>query len=350
MKKYKKILISLFAPLSISSIITSAKCQPNSTSQDQQFDQWTNKLNSEVYTNLVAPSIKSAKKLIYKPSDFYASLDGKSGAELRNELFRIQKEHRNNTKTYAHLYNTYYDAFIDRYYENDGTLLDLYGENPNGKDPFTFDKKNHEGRAAHNNSPYVLRHKGKNNNSKSREGQIYNREHIIPQSWFGKQEPMRNDAHFVWPSDKLVNEKHANYPYGTVKNISYKSKNGTKIGSSLEDNGPVTEVINEFKGDLARAIFYFTLTYQDQDIRMTDQARRFFDDDNQIKTTYLKTLLTWSDKDPLTQFDLDRNNYTFKHQKNRNPFLDYPELIKVVFEYDNNYVFKNKGLLTRFEF
>ncbi|TQC54136.1 ribonuclease [Mycoplasmopsis mucosicanis] len=318
----------------------------------------------ETFNNLVAKSIKNAKKLVYQPSDYYKNLEGKSGEDLIGALFNVQESHRDSTGSYAHLFNTYYDAFIDKYYENDGTILDIYSENPSGKDPYNFSKSDKEGNdesylTTKYRLDYLLKKKKKhkkpgnhNKNENNGEGSKYNREHIIPQSWFSRKTPMRHDAHHVWPTDKYVNAKHSNLPFGTVKNATFTSKNGTKVGVSVEDGNEVTEVINEFKGDLARAILYFVFTYRDKDLTANGVSKRFFErknNTNSIKTPFLKTMLLWSSKDPLTLFDIDRNNAIFKHQHNRNPFIDYPELIDVVFKNNKTYVFKNKGILIGFE-
>ncbi|MDI3351666.1 endonuclease [Mycoplasmopsis arginini] len=268
-------------------------------------------------------------KIEYDSSDdFYSSLDGLSGDRLREQLFTIQKNNRGKTGSYDDLHRTYRDAFVDKYYENDGTVLDLYTEIIGGKDKYTFEF-------------------GKYRYQGNSEGQGMNREHIIAQSWFRKQAPMRNDAHHVWPSDKKVNAIHGNFPYGETKNGRIVSSNGSKLGAGVEDNQQVFEVIDEFKGDIARVFFYFVLTYGDKNINNNHSSNRVFIRQNgkyTINSSYLKTYLKWNKMDGISQFDIDRNNGIYKHQHNRNPFTDYPELIKVIFENDNNYVFQNKGI------
>ncbi|QSF13663.1 endonuclease [Mycoplasma sp. Mirounga ES2805-ORL] len=279
----------------------------------------------DVYSNLVAPSIKTAKEIKYESSDFYDSLEGKSGTALIRALRELQAKYRNNTGGYNDLYKTYEDSFVDRYYENNNQLLCIYAEVPSGKDPYE----------------YNFSQKG----GSGREGNGWNREHIIAQSWFGKAAPMRNDAHHVWPTDATVNGKHGNFPYGNVKTIDYKSQNGTIVGTGYEDGQEVVEVINEFKGDVARAHLYFALTYYDKSLTGTSGPRFFekVNGINTIKEPFLKTMLEWAKYDPITQFDLDRNNGIYKHQHNRNPFSDYPELIDVVFGNNTSYVFHNHG-------
>jgi hypothetical protein len=45
----------------------------------------------------------------------------------------------------------------------------------------------------------------------------------------------------------------------------------------------------------------------------------------------LATLLTWNQTDPRDDFEMNRNNYIYTWQVNRNPFIDYPNLADYVF-------------------
>ncbi|TPI03098.1 endonuclease [Mycoplasma struthionis] len=340
MKKNKLWITSLF--LSASAVIAPAaiamSCNKNNdstkTNNNSNNTQGTNPgstnttdTNNSEATNLL-PKASSSENLVYNNQDsYYASLEGLKGDQLRNQLFTLQKNSTGSIPDYNYLYTTYRDAFVDKYYEKDGSVLDIYSEKI-GKDPQTYTWKSRGSSA-----------KG--------EGDGINREHIIPQSWFDKQSPMRNDAHHVWPTDIFVNKEHSNYPYGIVKADNFVSKNGTKVGNGEEDNGLVTEPADLFKGDVARAILYFTDTYQDKNLEATNESRRLYKRVNNretIKDSFKQTYLKWNKEDPVDQFDLDRNNGIYKHQRNRNPFIDYPELVDVVFNNNNDYVFHNKGI------
>jgi hypothetical protein len=72
---------------------------------------------------------------------------------------------------------------VDNFYENDGTVLDMYSENQT--EPILIIIQ----QGLHNDVVTILR-KG-----------CYNREHIIPQSTFGSAAPMVSDAHFITPTD-----------------------------------------------------------------------------------------------------------------------------------------------------
>jgi hypothetical protein len=42
-------------------------------------------------------------------------------------------------------------------------------------------------------------------------------------------------------------------------------------------------------------------------------------------------LLVWNHSDPKDDFEMNRNNYIYTWQMNRNPFIDYPLLVDYIF-------------------
>ena len=57
-------------------------------------------------------------------------------------------------------------------------------------------------------------------------GTGWNKEHTVPQSWFGKASPMVSDAHHVFPTDIRMNSCRSNYPYGENNASKYCSSYG----------------------------------------------------------------------------------------------------------------------------
>ena len=168
--------------------------------------------------------------------------------------------------------------------------------------------------------------------SYSGEGDMFNREHSIPQSWFNKSNPMVCDVHHIYPTDGYVNNRRSNYPYGEVGKATYTSKNGSKLGSSSFSgySGTVFEPIDEYKGDFARTYFYFATRYQG--VATSGAGQNVFRNSYPYLTTYAINLFTkWSQMDPVSQKEIDRNNACYAFQGNRNPFIDKPSYIAKIF-------------------
>ncbi len=245
------------------------------------------------------------------PSGYYSTATG-TGYTLKTQLYNIIKGHTDNG--YAGLYTTYQTSDVDNFYENDGTVLDMYSENPSGTDPYNY-------------STGTTQRCG----TYSVEGDCYNREHIIPQSVFSEQSPMVADAHFITPTDGKVNGMRSNYPHGNVSSATYTSQNGSKLGSSAVSgySGTVFEPINEFKGDIARMYFYFATRYENT---VAGYSYAMFNGtSNQVFTTaFLNMLLAWHAQDPVSAREIARNNAVYARQNNRNPYIDHPEYVNQI--------------------
>jgi endonuclease I len=245
------------------------------------------------------------------PTGYYNTATG-TGYTLKTQLYNIIKGHTDNG--YAGLYTTYQTSDVDNFYENDGTVLDMYSENPSGTDPYTY-------------TTGTTQRCG----SYSVEGDCYNREHIIPQSVFNEQSPMVSDAHFITPTDGKVNGIRSNYPHGTVSSATYTSQNGSKLGSSAVSgySGTVFEPVNAFKGDIARMYFYFATRYENT---VSGYSFPMFDGSaNKVFTTaFLNVLLAWHAQDPVSAREIARNNAIYTRQNNRNPYIDHPEYVNQI--------------------
>jgi endonuclease I/chitodextrinase len=245
------------------------------------------------------------------PAGYYNSATG-TGYTLKTQLFNKIKGHTNNT--YAGLWITYSTSDRDLFYENDNSILDIYSERPTTSDPYVYQ---------YNTSQcgvYVA------------EGSCYNREHIIPQSIFGSASPMYEDAHFVIPADGYVNGMRSNHPHGNVATATWTSQNGSKRGTSavVGYTGTVFEPLNEFKGDIARIYFYFATRYENLVASYTSYPM-FNGTSNQVfATPFLNMLITWHNQDPVSAREITRNNAIYLRQNNRNPFIDHPEYVGLI--------------------
>ncbi|WP_299385502.1 endonuclease [uncultured Lacinutrix sp.] len=262
------------------------------------------------------------------PADYYDSANGLIGFTLKTELRDITAN-GHTARTYDQLYDGsgvsgsqgYVDTHSDvnvssgNVYENDGTVLDMYSENPLGTDPYNFTHNVDEG------------------GNQNAEGDCYNREHIVPQSSFNSAFPMQSDIHHVIPTDCRVNNFRSSYPFANVANATWTSLNGSKRGpsSAAGYSGVVFEPIDEFKGDIARALLYFATRYENT-INGYTSFDMFNGSNDQVFFPWaIDTLLDWHNNvDPVDQRERDRNNAAFNFQGNANPFVDHPEYADLI--------------------
>lgn len=253
------------------------------------------------------------------PTGYYVTTQGLTGYALKTELYNIIKGH--NSQGYSAIWSFYDSASRDKYFENDNSILDRYSEKPAGQDSFNY--------VAVTNQCGTYRS----------EGDCYNREHSFPKSWFGgKIEPMNSDVHHIFATDGYVNSKRSNFPFGDVGSATYTSSNGSKLGtasSSLNYSGTVFEPIDEFKGDFARAYFYMATRYENVigswQNNTTYSNAVLNGTSNQVFENWAVTMLVnWHNSDPVSQLELDRNQAAFEHQGNRNPFVDHPEFVEMI--------------------
>lgn len=268
----------------------------------------------KIKTLLIVGLLFSAANIFAQiPTGYYDGTAGLTGAALKTKLSQIITN-GHQTKSYDNLYNGYPSTDTDNYYEKDGSVLDIYSENPSGKDP------------------YVYQHGSKQCGSYKVEGDCYNREHVFPQGYFNSASPMVSDIHHIVPTDGKVNGYRSNFPFGKVGSANFVSENGSKRGTSASPNysGTVFEPIDEFKGDIARMILYFATRYE-------SKLSTFSDNDILTNTAFpgvedweLAVLKEWHTNDPVSQREIDRNNAAYTYQGNRNPFIDHPEYVALI--------------------
>jgi endonuclease I/chitodextrinase len=247
------------------------------------------------------------------PTGYYNSANGLTGANLKTALSTIITNGHQD-KGYSGLWTGYKTTDIDKNYENDGSILDIYSEKPTGTDPYKY-------------TP-VTNQCG----TYSVEGNCYNREHIVPQSLFNEASPMVSDIHFIRATDGKVNGMRSNYPFGKVGTATFTSQNGSKLGNSTSSgySGIVFEPIDEFKGDVARMIFYFVTRYQSKLSTFTTGNMLGSSTYPGLQTWELNVLLAWHNQDPVSQAEINRNNASYTFQGNRNPFIDNPSYVDAI--------------------
>ena len=241
-----------------------------------------------------------------EPAGYYNSAAGLEGAAMQQALHNIIDGH--NAISYSALWNAYEDT--DK--KPNGKVWDMYSDVPGGTPPYQFT---------------FFSDQCGNYNS---EGDCYNREHSFPRSWFGGTvAPMNTDLFQVYPTDGYVNGKRGNYPYGEVGTASWTSLNGCKLGSCITPgySGVVFEPIDAYKGDFARTYFYMATRYLGEDNNWPGSPMV---NGAQPKAWALQMLHTWHLDDPVSDKEVARNNAVYAIQQNRNPYIDHPEFVEIV--------------------
>ena len=234
------------------------------------------------------------------PSGYYNNANGKTGEELKTALHDIIKGHH--VVSYGGLINAF--AYTDC--KPNGKIWDIYSD---------YEYSLSTGLCG----------------EYEQEGDCWNREHTWPQSWFNQSTTPRSDLFHVYPTDGFVNAQRGNYPFGEVNNPTYTSGNGSKLGPCVTQgySGKVFEPVDEYKGDIARSYFYMSVRYSGED---DDWGTSGMTNKADIKPWAMTMLLRWSDEDPVSQKEIDRNNAVYGYQNNRNPFIDHPEYARMIWD------------------
>ncbi len=153
----------------------------------------------------------------------------------------------------------------------------------------------------------------------------WNREHTFPRSrggfndidaddfadginlfWTTKADSTRHansDAHALRAADASENSSRGNQHYG-----QYTGPSGTQ---------------GSFRGDVARSVLFLAVRYNGLDI-----VDGFPNVTGQLGD--LATLLDWHRNDPPDDYEMNRNNVVYTWQRNRNPFIDQPDLVEYI--------------------
>jgi endonuclease I len=137
--------------------------------------------------------------------------------------------------------------------------------------------------------------------SNSYSPQTFNTEHIYPQSRLSAADAV-TDMHHLRVADSGINSKRLNYPFTEGS------------GEAGLINGNSWYPGDEWKGDVARMVLYLNIRYGET-----------FN-----KVGNLDLFLKWNVEDPVSVFEIQRNNVIETGQGNRNPFIDNPYLATLI--------------------
>ena len=243
------------------------------------------------------------------PAGYYASLEGLSGAALKQALQDIIA---NPSVVRLHSYADMWDIIrvADTNPLNSGQIWDMYLEIPMSK---------------------IDQQQGSSIVGK------WNREHIFPQSrggfvvangdyadgigfWNNTSAASTvdgvSDAHHIRAENGQENSSRNNKNYGTVNS-------STVYAGSVGTQG-------SWRGDVARACFYMAVRFNGLNVLNGDPSESVGANPSG-NIGDLAALLAWNVSDGRDDFEMNRNNYVYTWQQNRNPFIDYPLLADYIF-------------------
>lgn len=145
---------------------------------------------------------------------------------------------------------------------------------------------------------------------------LINCEHTWPQSRFNPRHSIdlqKTDLHHLYPVNSRANSSRGNISFGDVVEnqsttlCSTSSRGLTALGTIA------FEPPDQHKGNVARAIFYFSVRYN-----------------TSLPPEEEQTLRAWHHADPIDEQEQWRNEQIYDIQGNRNPFIDDDQLVSLI--------------------
>lgn len=285
------------------------------------------------------------------PTGYYDAAAGLNCQSLKDALSNIITNGQISL-IYGQLDNTQI-PIVDTIRSDDGTtsiIWDIYSNNKTGPEPYVFNSTQAPvGGFCGSTTPTMA-------------GVCWNKEHTFPKSWFqnGSTFPLPTyaDLFIVRPVDLVLNSKRTSYPYATVSSPTYQFPTPgmfavypmppnpvlDKLGAS---NAPGVTIPTAFepndnvKGDIARGYFYILTRYQNDlsswvSLNTGKGIEYVVDGANSLypsfKIPYLQMLYNWHINDPVDAKEINRNNLIYSQQNNRNPYVDFPQYVNLVWQ------------------
>ena len=166
-----------------------------------------------------------------------------------------------------------------------------------------------------------------------------NIEHSFPKSWWGgAKNQAYEDLYNLMPCESSINSTKSNYPMGKV--VSGDKGNGwTKVGKGT-DGEWYWEPADPWKGDFARGYMYMATAYQDYNWSGNQALQILQQGAYPTLQKWAYTLyIQWAKADKPDALEIKRNNEVAKIQGNRNPYVDFPNLMEYVWGDSTNIAF-----------
>lgn len=177
----------------------------------------------------------------------------------------------------------------------------------------------------------------------------YDREHSWPKSlgFSSESSPAYRDCHHLFAAYPSYNSSRSNNPYGECDGGTAKpTELNVGRGGEGEGNERCSDVWETWigrRGDVARAMFYMDVRYEgdapaEPDLQLIDDVWLIGESSASAWRTrsvaymgVLSVLLEWHREDPVDDQERRRNSVVYLFQRNRNPFVDHPEWVEIVF-------------------
>jgi len=248
------------------------------------------------------------------PTGYYNSLEGKKGAALKTELHNIICQDTTHYLGYGSGKGNTWEGFYytDRDLSNN-SVIDMYSAN------IRFYPDPNPGFTAFGSTIEI--------------------EHSVPKSWWGcditHPDCPAKDLNHLYPADGSTNMSKNDNPLGVVSGTATTDNGVSKIGPAVYDGytGNVFEPANQFKGDFARSYFYMATAYEHYARKWDTSKPENMMQNNTYPVFKLwaqTLLLQWHRQDVVSLKETTRNDVVYGIQKNRNPFIDHPELIEYI--------------------
>jgi len=233
-----------------------------------------------------------------QPENYYAPLEGKAGDELRNAVTSLIADPETvRAHTYADVIDIVKEA--DQNPQNNNEVWLLYTEKSRPKLDFQLTSDSFE---------------------------KWNREHVFPRSrggFYNIEADEIADGKEIFVTTNVDSIRHGNTDAHALRAVDSRENSRRNNQNYGEYVGP-SGTAGSFYGDVARGAFFIALRYTGLEVV------NGFPEAGLGKLGDLKTLLQWHREDPPDDFEMHRNNVIYTWQYNRNPFIDYPELVEYI--------------------
>jgi endonuclease I len=245
------------------------------------------------------------------PADYYAGTADLTGERLKARLHTIIRNHK--VFSYDELWDIL--AATDQDVNNPANVILIYS----GR------SQSAEQRDRGTNYNY-LAHGFTLNDS-------WNREHIWAKShgFSNETDTPYTDIHHIRPSDRSTNSARNTRSFDNCLKQYFDNGGTVQTDCYTSDTEWKWEPPDNEKGDIARMIFYMDVRYEGpvMDLEIVDYLP-----DKGTKEKImgkLSALKEWHKQDPVDDRERKRNQIIYqKYQGNRNPFIDHPEWVSLI--------------------